>query len=131
MTNSPFNPKGIPMSHDLWLRRACWAGSVVAVLAAGTLVHAQDVLIRKAPGAEARQVVILRHAAPADEDRDLLFLAADAEGPEAQPAYWIGLICDPPDAALRAQLKLKETGLVVRELVPDAPAAKAGIKVHD
>src|SRR5205807_636111 len=90
-------------------------------LVAGTIVQAQiaqaqDVPIRRAPAA----------------DRDAFFFrfAGDGEA-EAAPTYWIGLICNPPDDALRAQLKLKDAGLVVREAVPDAPAAKAGIKVHD
>ncbi len=109
------------MSRDLWLRRACWLGSVAVVLAAGTLVQAQDVIIRRVEAAR---------AAPGGGDRDVRVLVGDGEE-TAVPTYWIGLICDPPDAALRAQLKLKDAGLVVREAVADAPAAKAGVKVHD
>ncbi len=59
---------------------------------------------------------------------------ADAEmALDFQPSeYWLGLECHPADATLRAQLKLDEdTGLVVRTLVPDSPAAKAGIQQHD
>ncbi len=119
------------MSRDVWLRRACWAGSVAAVLAAGTLVQAQDILLRKGPAGEGiRKVVVLRQAA-GDDDRDVILLRAAAEGGEVRSSHWIGLICDPVDAALRAQLKLKDQGLWVREIVPDAPAAKAGIKVND
>ncbi len=61
----------------------------------------------------------------------MIVVAADGEGGEVRSSYWIGLICDPLDAPLRAQLKLKDQGLWVREVVPDAVAAKAGIKVHD
>jgi membrane-associated protease RseP (regulator of RpoE activity) len=112
------------MSRDLWLRRACWAGSVVFVLLAGTLVHAQD---------DARQIILrLRAGNPFADDRNVIvYAAAGEDGTEARSAYWIGVIGDPVDAPLRAQLKLKDQGLWVREVVPDAPAAKAGIKVND
>jgi hypothetical protein len=121
------------MTHDLWLRRACWVGSVAVVLAAGTLVQAQDVFIRKAPAAGKDKVFVYRQAElPARfGDRELLVLVDGDDGEASAPTYWIGLMCDPADAALRAQLKLKETGLLVRHVVPDAPAAKAGVKEHD
>ena len=55
------------MSRDVWLRRACWAGSVAAVLAAGTLVQAQDILLRKDPTGEGtRKVIVIRQAAAGD-----------------------------------------------------------------
>ena len=52
--------------------------------------------------------------------------------PEFAPGdYMIGVHCEPAGDALRAQLGLGETGLVVRTLVDDGPAAKAGIRPHD
>jgi len=47
--------------------------------------------------------------------------------------YWVGVAVVPPDAALRAQLGLSEAdgGLVVENLVPDGPAAKAGMRQFD
>ncbi len=46
--------------------------------------------------------------------------------------YWLGLLCYVPEPALRSQLKLPaDRGLVVARLVPDSPAAKAGIQEHD
>jgi hypothetical protein len=46
--------------------------------------------------------------------------------------YWIGLGCSPVPAALRAQLGLPDDqGVVVEQVVPDSPAAKAEIKQHD
>jgi membrane-associated protease RseP (regulator of RpoE activity) len=46
--------------------------------------------------------------------------------------YWLGLACSPVSQALRAQLGLAEgAGLVVQEVRPDSPAAKAGIKQYD
>ena len=46
--------------------------------------------------------------------------------------YWLGLQLAPPSEALRAQLGLHDAeGLVVEDLVPDSPAAKAGIQRYD
>ena len=51
-----------------------------------------------------------------------------------QPKYWIGLLGGTisPDSPLRAQLDLPENaGLIVANIVPNSPAAKAGLKQHD
>jgi hypothetical protein len=46
--------------------------------------------------------------------------------------YWIGAGCRPVPDALRAQLELpKGQGLVVEQLAPDGPAAKAGVQAFD
>ena len=46
--------------------------------------------------------------------------------------YWLGVECLPVMPALRAQLNLPEKqGLLVAAVMPDSPAAKAGIKQHD
>ncbi|MBN2475983.1 MAG: PDZ domain-containing protein [Pirellulales bacterium] len=46
--------------------------------------------------------------------------------------YWVGLQCNPADATLRVQLSLPEDqGLVVKEVMPESPAAAAGLKPHD
>lgn len=45
--------------------------------------------------------------------------------------YWLGIMCTPlDDELLKAQLGV-EHGLVVREVVGDSPAAKAGLQEHD
>lgn len=53
--------------------------------------------------------------------------------PADQPSeYWIGLMCGDVPEMLRAHLKLpKDQGLLVMHVVPDSPAAEAGIKQHD
>ena len=49
-----------------------------------------------------------------------------------RPSHWIGAMCVPAQGALRAQLDLPENqGLVVMNVVPDSPAATAGIQRHD
>ncbi|MBA4017067.1 MAG: hypothetical protein C0483_07845 [Pirellula sp.] len=46
--------------------------------------------------------------------------------------FWIGAMCVPADAALRAQLNLKDhEGLVVANILPESPAAKAGLQQFD
>ncbi len=54
------------------------------------------------------------------------------QGVALMSEYWLGLECRPAEGALRSQLKLpKGQGLVVEELLPEGPAAKAGLKQHD
>jgi membrane-associated protease RseP (regulator of RpoE activity) len=68
---------------------------------------------------------------------DVLFVADQPEpAAEASPAhpseYWIGLECVPVEPALRSQLGLAEhEGVMVASVMPESPAAKAGIKPHD
>ena len=46
--------------------------------------------------------------------------------------YWLGVHCEPAEPVLQTHLKLhKGQGLVVRDVVPDGPAARAGIRAHD
>ena len=48
------------------------------------------------------------------------------------PAYWIGLMGGPVSDELRAHLELPaDQGILVREVVPDSPAAKAGVQQYD
>src|SRR5262245_15019342 len=60
---------------------------------------------------------------------------SDSDAPRVEmPKYWIGLLGGPipADDALRAHLDLPENqGLRVENVVPDSPAAKAGLKRHD
>jgi hypothetical protein len=80
----------------------------------------------------------------ADEGADVHGVPAPNEGlndpnvggveqPEA-PKYWIGLLGGKimPDHVLRAHVDIPEDiGLLVANVVPNSPAAKAGIKQHD
>ena len=60
---------------------------------------------------------------------DMLF---DHANPKFAPGdYMIGVHCEQAGEALRAQLGLGDAGLVVKTLVDDAPASKAGIQPHD
>ncbi|MCE5269096.1 MAG: PDZ domain-containing protein [Planctomycetaceae bacterium] len=53
-------------------------------------------------------------------------------GPLDAGQYWLGIECLPAPRPLRAQLNLSEKqGLLVIAVVPESPAAKAGVKEHD
>ncbi len=46
--------------------------------------------------------------------------------------YWIGITVVAIDPTLRAQLRLSQPhAVIVNQVVPDSPAAKAGIAIHD
>jgi len=45
-------------------------------------------------------------------------------------SYWLGVLCAPVDALLKTHLEL-DAGVVVEQVVPDSPAAKAGIREND
>lgn len=47
-------------------------------------------------------------------------------------SFYIGVNCDPADETLASQLKFEpNTGLVVKVVTPDSPAANAGLQPHD
>ncbi len=59
--------------------------------------------------------------------------ALSVQEEEEAPAYWLGIQGQPLDSAvLRTHLQLADdVGVVVEAVVPDSPAAKAGLKRHD
>ncbi|MCE9603603.1 MAG: PDZ domain-containing protein [Planctomycetia bacterium] len=70
-----------------------------------------------------------RSDSPRDLQRVLPLRAGDRRG--VSP-FWIGAMCVPADPTLRAQLGLADgVGLVVVRVMPESPADKAGLKVHD
>lgn len=80
-------------------------------------------------GVSAIQVVPGIHA------HDLPPNIIDAEGVQWSFAvdekhFWIGVRCEPITEITKSQLNL-EYGLAVHEVVPESPAADAGIEVHD
>ena len=76
-------------------------------------------------------------AADVDEPNsqsDMALLASEEPAPNPLPPgeYWLGIQCHPVFPALQAQLHLPENqGIVVEGVVPDSPAAKAGLAKYD
>jgi len=70
-----------------------------------------------------------RSESPRESQRVLPLRAGDRRG---GAPVWIGAMCLPADATLRAQLMLADgVGLVVARVMPESPADKAGLKMHD
>ena len=112
----------------------CWATLAVAPVSAGTLAFAQsDGFVAAEEPASGRIVPI----APGGVGNVLLQDAADDAAQVTQPAaeppkHWIGILLGPVTDEVRAQIDLPEDqGILVRQVVPDSPAAKAGIERFD
>ncbi len=117
------------MQVHCWIRRAGWATLSVLLLflAAGAVAkepasgragepkagpqHPTD--LPRLPGAEPTHGAIVAHKVHLSD-------------------YWLGIECYLVPPALRAQLDLPEhQGLLVENVMPDSPAAKAGVKPFD
>jgi PDZ domain len=107
-----------------------WALMVGLVFGAGAIAQAQE-------GAKSGGVVQIGRADNTDPQPSAPEPGEGAEGNQPRPValkFWIGLLGGPipADNTLRAQLDLPENqGLVVANVVPKSPAAKAGLKQHD
>ncbi len=104
-----------------------WALMVALVFGAGAIAQAQE----EQPQGPVVQI------GKADEGQSTGNVERNDAGRVEQPAtpkYWIGLAgaAIPTEHVLRAQLDIPENqGLLVASVVPDSPAAKAGLKQHD
>jgi membrane-associated protease RseP (regulator of RpoE activity) len=60
-------------------------------------------------------------------------VAVDPNGaPRELPKYWIGMLGEPVTPDLRHHVDIPENeGLIIRQIVPDSPAAKAGLEQYD
>jgi hypothetical protein len=67
---------------------------------------------------------------PVDGPRPPRVLLGERGDQEASSPYYIGLALDELSEELRAQLDLKH-GVIIADVAPDSPAAKADIKRHD
>ncbi|MHB1036854.1 MAG: PDZ domain-containing protein [Pirellulales bacterium] len=110
------------MGNGIWIRRAAWVGLVAAAAwGSGAMVCAQS-----PPGAVPHGAYFGMGVAQAEssEPADVLI--------HRPGDYWIGVECYPASETLHAQLELPEgQGLVVEQVLPESPGAKAGIKRHD
>jgi hypothetical protein len=123
------------MSHSYLRNSIEWALMVALVFGAGAFARAED----QGPEPKGHIVQIgpdnTKGANSGQTDAGDQATATPGDGQQAQPAqprYWIGLMGGPIPGELRAHLDVPENqGVMVRSVVPDSPAAKAGIKNFD
>ena len=113
------------MLRSQCLGRMEWLVVVGVILTAGEMAQAKDVIVSVGAVAQADDL-------PAQRRRVSDMILLDDTAPPTTPERWIGVVCTPVGEPLRAQLKLADgQGLLVREVVPESPAAKAGLQRYD
>ncbi len=109
--------------------------ALVGLAAVGQFAIGDDAKTAKSEGASSKDSIVKFLAAKGqdEEDRPDTTLVDDVTGDaNPMPSHWIGVVCVPAEGALRAQLDLPEgAGLVVQSVVPDSPAAEAGLSEYD
>jgi hypothetical protein len=111
------------------------AGSLLGSPHADNAVHGQEVFTEEVeerlrqgdPGAIAPTTVRLKALS---DETSYGHAAAEYAAVQQQGKYWIGIVLGELPELARKQLQL-EYGLVVEDVVPDSPAAKAEFKQHD
>jgi hypothetical protein len=110
-----------------------WALLVALVLGGGAIAQAQNEnkgkIVQIGPGDGNDAAITVE-----DEAGTATVTPEGAEQPAQPelPKHWIGIVGSPVTPELRAQIDLPEgQGLLVRQVVPDSPAAKAGLKNFD
>ncbi len=108
-----------------WLRRAGWLGVLGTALLTSRSLWADD-----GPPAGSKP------SADKDKDKEQKETYEDKMrrkgyivGPRSK--YWLGVEIAPIPPALKDQLELKGEGILIREVAPESPAEKAGVKVND
>lgn len=103
-----------------------WALMVALVFGAGAVARAAE-----EDGAKSDAKII--RIGPADAHAEAPQLPPPGEGVERDvPKYWIGLLGGPVSPEVRHHIEVPENqGLMIRQVVPDSPAAKAGIEQFD
>ncbi|MGA2616792.1 MAG: PDZ domain-containing protein [Thermoguttaceae bacterium] len=108
-----------------WLMSAV----VLALLGAAmvpALARAEDGIGPGGPGA------VIQIGEPGGLGLELIAERAEGAAVVRPGEYWLGIAVEPASEPLPAELKLpKVRGLVVENVLPDSPAAKAGIKKSD
>lgn len=126
------------MLSNTWIQTTAGVAVGLWMLVSGADAQAQQRrIIRIAPKAKVQRVLVIRTADDDEKDGKRFGVRALRKGnvvvdKVAVSNYWIGVGCAPASPALRAQLGLDVgVGLVVQHVVPDGPAAEAGIQQHD
>lgn len=109
-----------------------WALMVALVFGAGAIAQAEDAntagrIVQIGP-ADAEDVADM---AKSPTDGAITPVPGIVEQPTL-PKHWIGVLGGPVPEFVRAQIDIPDDyGVMVREVVPDSPASKAGLKKYD
>lgn len=98
---------------------------------AGTRVTAPGVDVRVGKPKESRREGRVIQIGPDRNNRTDRRGGHEGRVIETQPSYWIGIAGAEVSPELQAQLGLENGGVLVRDLVPNGPAAEGGIKKFD
>lgn len=140
------------MQGNSFLHRAGWCGVLAGVLIAGRSALAQEIrtVVTEAVAGEGEEgqppaggegvievVVEAPEGGQAEGQLEIKLEGVELNGTilagGATPSeYWVGLMCEPVADPLRSQLKLGDKpAIVVMQVVPESPAAKAGVQNYD
>jgi len=108
-----------------------WILVVAILLGGGALAQAQFGAATQAEDQPAEGKIV-RIGPAGDGDIVLPSDAVDQTEQPETPKHWIGILGGPVNDAVRAQIDIPaDQGVLVRQVVPESPADKAGLKVFD
>lgn len=102
-----------------------WPLAVAVVLALGLTVNTHHA------SAEIQAPALLENENASENDDPVIDVPAETPNKEAERSYWIGILGGGVSPELRSHLGLEGAGILVREVVPDSPADKGGLKQYD
>ncbi len=111
-----------------------WAVMAALIVAGGAIAFAQtNTFVGTDQPPVGRIVPITPGSGSAVDLGDASSGEMQVDRPQAElPKHWIGILLGPVPDAVRAQVDIPaDEGVLVRQVVPDSPAAKAGIEVFD
>jgi membrane-associated protease RseP (regulator of RpoE activity) len=116
------------MKQDLTRRWSLLASGAMLLATTITALGDEPTTTPASPGEASVAVVIQEKETPVTPETATITLDVDVVKPGE---YWLGVICSPlEDELLMAHLGI-EHGILIKEVVDDSPAAKAGLQKQD
>jgi serine protease Do len=108
------------------------ANDILLTLGDRPLAKPEDLDASLKDGDKPRELKVLRAGKPTTLRVRPLYRVTLAPAESASASYYIGVPANPVDETLRSHLGLPDgQGLIVTDVVPDSPAAKAGLQKND